>query len=175
MALRSKITEDVKQTSEWKDYRDEEGNTLARFKVRSFNYRPYQVALDRINRLTAETDSDIKGATQEDKLKHELMFEAMAAHLIADWENVELALDGENYQIVPYSYDNALALLLKGDLGLSVFQFVLKSAHEIHRAEYLRKTELMGKSETSTDGKQPKATNKQQTKKEKSLQDTQSK
>lgn len=165
MALRAAVTTELKQTSEWKDYRDEEGNTLARFKIRSFNYRPYQVALDRISRLIAKTDNNIKDASQDDKLKHELEFEAMAAHLIADWENVELAIDGGEYQLVSYTPENAFQLLNNGSLGVEIYFFVAGAAKDIFISESVRKTELLGKSETSTDGKQPKATSKLQTKK----------
>ena len=36
-----------KQVSAWREYKDGEGNVLAKFKIRGSGYKPYQIAIER--------------------------------------------------------------------------------------------------------------------------------
>ena len=54
MALEVNIQRN-KDVSLWREYKDEEGNVLAEFKIRGIGYKPYQVALERANnQITAK-------------------------------------------------------------------------------------------------------------------------
>ncbi|MFX4646888.1 hypothetical protein ABTB84_19205, partial [Acinetobacter baumannii] len=84
MALEVNIQRN-KDVSLWREYKDEEGNVLAEFKIRGIGYKPYQVALERANNQITAKGFDVAKASPDDKLFHELLLEAVACHLIEDW------------------------------------------------------------------------------------------
>lgn len=176
MALRGNVIEKVKHTSEVKEYFDKDGNVIATFEVRGSNYKPYQIAMNRIRAILAARKENITDIDVSEKSEDELVTEATAAHLIVNWTGVELSFDnGETYKPVEYSLENAIQLLNLPDIGFEIYQFIMSSANQIFLDEVKRKTELLGKSETLTGGKQPKATSKPQPQKGKRLQNTQAK
>ncbi|ENX58157.1 MULTISPECIES: hypothetical protein [Acinetobacter] len=142
-----------KDVSLWREYKDSEGNVLAEFKVRGIGYKPYQVALERANHQITSKGFDVKNATKEDKLYHELILEASACHLIEDWKGVvfvEENTGGELIKTEPsYDSENAVKLLGMGDVGVSIWLFIKSEAEKIQLEADAYKVEVVGKSQPS--------------------------
>jgi len=128
MALEVNIQRN-KDVSLWREYKDEEGNVLAEFKIRGIGYKPYQVALERANNQITAKGFDVAKASPDDKLFHELLLEAVACHLIEDWKGVVFVEEGPNGEQLKsepaYNAENATKLLNMGDLGVSLWSFIL--------------------------------------------------
>ncbi|VXA55307.1 conserved hypothetical protein [Acinetobacter proteolyticus] len=143
-----------KDVSLWREYKDADGKVLAEFKVRGIGYKPYQVALERANHQITSKGFDVKNATKEDKLYHELILEASACHLIEDWKGVvfvEENADGELIKTEPgYDSENAVKLLEMGDAGVSIWLFIKSEAEKIQAEADAYKVEVVGKSQSST-------------------------
>lgn len=143
-----------KDVSLWREYKDAEGNILAEFKVRGIGYKPYQVALERANNQITSKGFDVKNASKEDKLYHELVLEAAACHLIEDWKSVvfvEKDADVEPIRTEPsYNSENAVKLLGMGDVGVSIWLFIKNEAEKIQLEADAYKVEVVGKSQPST-------------------------
>ena len=124
-----------KDVSLWREYKDAEGNILAEFKVRGIGFKPYQVALERANNQITSKGFDVKNASKEDKLYHELVLEAAACHLIEDWKGVvfvEKDENGESIRTEPgYDSENAVKLLGMGDVGVSIWLFIKSEAENM--------------------------------------------
>ncbi|XZT16614.1 hypothetical protein ACT4Z3_16045 [Acinetobacter baumannii] len=153
MALEVNIQRN-KDVSLWREYKDAEGNVLAEFKIRGISYKPYQVALERVNNQITSKGFDVALASKEDKLYHELLLEAAACHLIEDWKGVvfvEVNADDEQVKTEPpYSAENATKLLNMGDLGISIWSFIRKESEKMQREADAYKDEVVGKSQPST-------------------------
>ncbi|MCU4589094.1 hypothetical protein KTJ20_10060 [Acinetobacter ursingii] len=153
MALEVNIQRN-KDVSLWREYKDTEGNVLAEFKIRGIGYKPYQVALERANNQISSKGFDVKNASKNDKLYHELILEASACHLIEDWKGivfVEENSDGEPIKAEPtYDAENAIKLLQMGDVGVSIWLFIKSEAERIQLEADAYKVEVMGKSQSST-------------------------
>ncbi len=143
-----------KDVSLWREYKDAEGNILAEFKVRGIGFKPYQVALERANNQITSKGFDVKNASKEDKLYHELVLEAAACHLIEDWKGVvfvEKDENGESIRTEPgYNNENAVKLLGMGDVGVSIWLFIKSEAEKIQLEADAYKVETVGKSQPST-------------------------
>lgn len=143
-----------KDVSLWREFKDKEGNVLAEFKVRGIGFKPYQVALERANNQITSKGFDVKNASKEDKLYHELVLEAAACHLIEDWKGVvfvEKNSEGEPIRTEPcYNSGNAVKLLGMGDVGVSIWLFIKSEAENIQLEADAYKVDVLGKSQTST-------------------------
>lgn len=152
MALKVAIQES-KNVSLWREYKDDKGTVLARFKIRGSEYQAYQVAMERAQHQIISKGYEIDKATVNDKTAFQLTLEAVACHLIEDWEGVEFE---ENGKIVeqPYSHENATKLFHMGDIGFLIWAFVKSESEKIQKELNQTKEETLGKSESSTSGKQ---------------------
>lgn len=146
-----------KDVSLWREYKDNKGNVLAEFKVRGIGFKPYQVALERANNQITSKGFDVKNASKDDKLYHELVLEAAACHLIEDWKGVvfvEKNPEGESIRTEPsYNSENAVKLLGMGDVGVSIWLFVKNEADKIQLEADEYKVEVVGKSQPSTNSR----------------------
>lgn len=140
-----------KNASKWADYKDDKGNVLARFNIRGIDYKPYQVALERANNQIASKGFNIELAKEDDRLFHELVLEAIACHLIIDWDKVAFAENGDEKE-VPFTTENAKKLFAIGDIAITLAAFIKDNAQKIQDEADGYKIEVMGKSENSTDG-----------------------
>lgn len=148
MALVAEIQES-KNIALWKQYKDAEGNVLAEFKIRGDGYKPFRVALERAQNQVAVKGYNVASASSEDKLYHELLLEAAACHLIADWKGVEFKEKGKQ-QEVPCTPENATKLLNMGDIGVAIWLFVKTQAEQIQLEADKVLAETVGKSSGST-------------------------
>lgn len=152
MALKAEIQKS-KNVSLWKEYKDAEGNVLAEFKIRGEAYKPFRVALERANNQVTSKGYNVSTAGKEDKLYHELLLEAAACHLIADWKGVVFVEDGK--EIEPScTPENATKLFNMGDIGVAVWVFVKAHAEKIQLEADQNTADTLGKSQSSTDGTQ---------------------
>ncbi|AMX20168.1 hypothetical protein IEC338SC_3053 [Acinetobacter pittii] len=154
MALEVNIQRN-KDVSLWREYKDAEGNVLAEFKIRGISYKPYQVALERVNNQITSKGFDVALASKEDKLYHELLLEAAACHLIEDWKGVvfvEISADEQVKTEPPYNAENATKLLNMGDLGISIWSFIRKESEKMQKEADAYKDEVVGKLSASTSG-----------------------
>lgn len=148
MALRVAIQQS-KEVSLWKEYKDAEGNVLAEFKIRGEGYKPFRVALERANNQVTSKGYNVSTAGKEDKLYHELLLEAAACHLIADWKGVVFVEDGK--EIEPScTPENATKLFNMGDIGVAIWAFVKSHAEQIQAEADKVQAETLGKLSSST-------------------------
>lgn len=148
MALKVAIQQS-KEVSLWKEYKDAEGNILAEFKIRGEGYKPFRVALERANNQVTSKGYNVSTASKEDKLYHELLLEAAACHLIADWKGVVFVEDGK--EIEPScTPENATKLFNMGDIGVAIWAFVKSHAEQIQAKADKVQAETLGKSLNST-------------------------
>lgn len=148
MALKVAIQQS-KEVALWKEYKDAEGNILAEFKIRGEGYKPFRVALERANNQVASKGYNVSTAGKEDKLYHELLLEAAACHLIADWKGVVFVEDGK--EIEPScTPENATKLFNMGDIGVAIWAFVKSHAEQIQAEAGKVQAETLGKSLNST-------------------------
>ncbi len=153
-----------KQISQWCEYKDADGETLAEIKVRGISYKPYQVAVERAQNQIAQKGFDVDTANVNDKLFHELLLDAAACHLIEDWKGIAVPKKDANGDTVYnedgtpvtvdfiYTTENAKKLLNEGDIGPVIWLFVKTNAEEIQREADGIKAEVLGKSENSMNG-----------------------
>lgn len=148
MALKVAIQKS-KEVSLWKEYKDAEGNVLAEFKIRGEGYKPFRVALERANNQVTSKGYNVSTAGNEDKLYHELLLEAAACHLIADWKGIVFVEDGKEIE-PPCTPENATKLFNMGDIGVGVWAFVKSHAEQIQAEADKVQAETLGKSSNST-------------------------
>ena len=146
-----------KNVSKWVEYKDEEGNVLAEFKVRGIGYKSYQVAIERASNQVATKGYNVEYATSEDKLYHELLLEAAACHLIEDWKGISFAEDGVEKE-VPFTTENSKKLFAMGDLAIVIWHFIKKQSEDIQREADGFKNEVLGKLNSSTSGQSTETT-----------------
>ena len=137
----------------WKEYKDVDGNVLAEFKIRGDGYKPFRVANERAQNQVASKGYNVSTASAEDKLYHELLLEAAACHLIADWKGVVFVEDGKEIE-PPCTPENATKLFNMGDIGLAIWVFVKANAEKIQIDADTAQAEIMGKSSGSISGTQ---------------------
>ena len=138
-----------KEVSLWTEYKDAEGNVLAEFKIRGEGYKPFRVALERANNQVTSKGYNVSTAGKEDKLYHELLLEAAACHLIADWKGIVFVEDGKEIE-PPCTPENATKLFNMGDIGVGVWAFVKSHAEQIQAEADKVQAETLGKSLNST-------------------------
>lgn len=153
-----------KKVSKWCEYKDDEGNVIAQFKVRGILHGAYQSAIETINTVMAQKSKKVEDAKEEDKLFHGLLFDAAACHLIEDWSGVSIVKKDSEGNIVynedgtpktvdiPYTPENAKSILNEGDIGPVIWLFVKTNAEQIQREADEVKAETLGKSENYTSG-----------------------
>ena len=152
MALKVAIQKS-KEVALWKEYKDADGNVLAEFKIRGDGYKPFRVANERAQNQVASKGYNVSTASAEDKLYHELLLEAAACHLIADWKGVVFVEDGKEIE-PPCTPENATKLFNMGDIGLAIWVFVKANAEKIQIDADTTQAEIMGKSSGSISGTQ---------------------
>lgn len=161
MALRSVVTDNSADQSIWFDYKNSDDEVLARFKVNPIGIKQYQLSLGVAISADKKEPLTIDSITKDTKYDHEPIIEAVARHLLTDWENVELSFDkGLTYSIVEYSPENALNLMLNGDLGTEISNFVIDKAKSLQEDADKEKLERLGKSLNSTSIKQAESSTK---------------
>ena len=149
-----------KQISKWCEYKDADGEVLAKIKVRGISYKPYQVAVERAQNQIAQKGFDVDTASANDKLFHELLLDAAACHLIEDWDGIAVPdANGEPRDFI-YTTENAKKLLNEGDIGPVIWLFVKTNAEQIQREADEVKAETLGKSENSMSGQKSEAKSK---------------
>ena len=156
MALKVAIQES-KNVSLWREYKDKTGKVLARFKIRGVGYKPYQVGLERAQNQIISKGYEVDQAKPEDKQWHDLLMQAAACHLIEEWDGIEFDIGGEVKEM-PCTPENATQLLSQGHIGFEIWAFVKDEAHKIQLEADGVKEEVLGKSESSTNGKPSTAT-----------------
>ena len=152
MALKVAIQKS-REVTLWKEYKDVDGNVLAEFKIRGDGYKPFRVANERAQNQVASKGYNVSTASAEDKLYHELLLEAAACHLIADWKGVVFVEDGKEIE-PPCTPENATKLFNMGDIGLAIWVFVKANAEKIQIDADTAQAEIMGKSSGSISGTQ---------------------
>lgn len=152
MALKVAIQKS-REVALWKEYKDVDGNVLAEFKIRGDGYKPFRVANERAQNQVASKGYNVSTASAEDKLYHELLLEAAASHLIADWKGVVFVEDGKEIE-PPCTPENATKLFNMGDIGLAIWVFVKANAEKIQIDADTAQAEIMGKSSGSISGTQ---------------------
>lgn len=152
MALKVAIQKS-REVALWKEYKDVDGNVLAEFKIRGDGYKPFRVANERAQNQVASKGYNVSTASAEDKLYHELLLEAAACHLIADWKGVVFVEDGKEIE-PPCTPENATKLFNMGDIGLAIWVFVKANAEKIQIDADTAQVEIMGKSSSSISGTQ---------------------
>ena len=148
MALKVAIQKS-KDIAVWKEYKDADGNVLAEFKIRGDEYKPYLVASERAQNQIASKGYNVALAGGEDKLYHELLLEAAACHLIADWKGITFAENDKEVE-VGYSPENATKLLNMGDIGPIIWMFVKDQANKIQIEANKEMVDTLGKLSNST-------------------------
>ena len=152
MALKVAIQKS-REVALWKEYKDVDGNVLAEFKIRGDGYKPFRVANERAQNQVASKGYNVSTASAEDKLYHELLLEAAACHLIADWKGVVFVEEGKEIE-PPCTPENATKLFNMGDIGLAIWVFVKANAEKIQIDADTAQVETMGKSSSSISGTQ---------------------
>lgn len=148
MALKVAIQKS-KDIAVWKEYKDADGNVLAEFKIRGDEYKPYLVASERAQNQIASKGYNVALAGGEDKLYHELLLEAAACHLIADWKGITFVENDKEVE-VGYSPENATKLLNMGDIGPIIWMFVKDQANKIQIEANKEMVDTLGKLSSST-------------------------
>ncbi len=133
----------------------------AEFKIRNINHKAYQVGIEIAQGKSALKPTEISKASENEKLQIELLYENAAYHLIEDWKNVEISVDGE-VSPIDYTPQNALRLMIEGgEAGAKLWEFIILSANEIQEEADNLKKDLLGKSKSSTSTvKEPKKATK---------------
>lgn len=166
-----------KQISKWCDYKDENDQVLASFKIRGIGYKPYQIALERVNNQISSKGFNVETASKEDSLFHELLFDALSVHLIEDWKGIDFeeVINGEIVKReVPFTTENAKNALRNGDNGTIIWMFVKQEAEKMQAEADREKLDILGKSEAFTIGQSTEAIKKPVTPRKKKTQSTSS-
>lgn len=142
MALKVAITQN-KEVSAWREFQG------AEFKIRGIAHKAFQVAEERARNQVVSKGYDVYSADNEDKLYHELLIQAAAAHLIEDWKGVEFIENGKTIE-PPYTPENAFKLLNLGDIGLAIYSFVKTESEKLQKEADGFRDEVVGKSLSST-------------------------
>lgn len=148
MALKVAIQQS-KEVALWKEYKDSDGNVLAEFKIRGSDYKAYRVAVERAQNQLSSKGFDVATASNEDKLYHELLLEAAACHLVADWKGVVFVENDKEFEPECTS-ENATKLFNMGDIGVAIWAFVKAQSDQIQAEANSYRDEVLGKSEDST-------------------------
>jgi len=148
MALKVAIQQS-KEVALWKEYKDGKGNVLAEFKIHGSDYKAYRVAVERAQNQLSSKGYNVATAGSDDKLYHELLLEAAACHLIADWKGVVFVEDGKEIE-TPFTPENATKLFNMGDIGVAIWAFVKAQADQIQAKANAYRDETLGKSESFT-------------------------
>ena len=138
-----------KEVALWKEYKDSKGDVLAEFKIRGSDYKAYRVAVERAQNQLSSKGYDVATAGNDDKLYHELLLEAAACHLVADWKGVVFVENDKEFE-PECSPENATKLFNMGDIGVAIWAFVKAQADQIQTEANSYRDEVLGKSENST-------------------------
>ena len=139
-----------KEVALWKEYKDSKGNVLAEFKIRGSDHKAYRVAVERAQNQLSSKGYDVATAGNDDKLYHELLLEAAACHLVADWKGVVFVENDKEFE-PECSPENATKLFNMGDIGVAIWAFVKAQSDQIQTEANSYRDEVLGKSENSTD------------------------
>ncbi|ENW81299.1 hypothetical protein F909_02590 [Acinetobacter sp. ANC 3929] len=157
MALKVGIVKSS-EVSKWCQFKNTAGEVQAEFKIRGIAYKPFQVAMERAGNQITSKGYDVMSIDSADKLYHELLMDACAAHLIEDWKGVvfaEVVNDKTVETDMPYTAENASKLFNLGDIGISLWLFIKTEAQKIQEDADKDKAVILGKSLCSTNTKKP--------------------
>ena len=152
-----------KQVSAWREYKDGEGNVLAKFKIRGSGYKPYQIAIERAQNQISSKGYNVDTASKEDNLFHELLFDAVAGHLIEDWDGIDFeeVVNGEIVKKeIPFTTEKAKEALRYGDNGPVIWLFIKSEADKMQADADKERLEILGKLSNSTIGASTEAKEK---------------
>ena len=144
-----------KQVSGWREYKDGEGNVLAEFKIRGSGYKPYQIAIERAQNQISSKGYNVDTASKEDNLFHELLFDAVAVHLIEDWKGIDFeeVVNGEIVKKeIPFTTEKAKEALRYGDNGPVIWLFIKSESEKMQADADKERLEILGKLSSSTTG-----------------------
>lgn len=164
-----------KQVSKWCDYKDEDGKVLASFKIRGIGYKPYQISIERAQNQISSKGFSVDTAGKDDSLFHELLFDAVAVHLIEDWKGIDFeeVINGEIVKReVPFTTENAKNALRNGDNGAIIWMFVKQESEKMQAEADREKLDILGKSEAYMSGQNTEVTKKPATPRRKKTQST---
>lgn len=157
MALKVGIVQSS-EVSKWCQFKNAKGEVQAEFKIRGIAYKPFQVAIERAGNQITSKGYDVMTIDPADKLYHELLMDACAAHLIEDWKGVFFAevVNGKTVETdMPYTAENASKLFNLGDIGVAIWLFIKTEAQKIQENADKDKAVILGKSLSSTSTKKP--------------------
>ena len=144
--------QEPKTVSQWVDYLNDSGEKQGRIKIRGIAYPKYQVELDRLSTIYLREKRCIEFNGVE--LTHnQAIFSIVAQHLVEDWDGVAIEFEGEITE-VPYTAEIAFNIMRWGkDLaGASLAGWVIGKATSIQADADAFKADVVGKSESSTNG-----------------------
>lgn len=162
MKLVAKII-DNKSVSKWFEYKDDNGNVVAKFKVKNIGNKQYRVAEQRALDQVMTKGFDVGTVSAEDQTYNDLLRETVAHYLIEDWSGISFqeVIDGIAIEKeAAYSVENAKTLLKLGDIGIIVWHFVRTKAEELQQEIDAELNDTLGKLSYSTNGQSTEATKK---------------
>ena len=150
MALILKKTNN-ETVSQWVDYKDEDGKTLASFKIKNKGNNAYKVARGRLENGLYANGFDIATVTDQHKTHSRLLAELTAYHLLEDWKGISVDVDGEIQENPKYSPELA-ADIIAMPVGVEIWGFIEDEAEKLQEEIDKKNAETMGESEIITGG-----------------------
>lgn len=161
-----------KQVSKWVKYEFGEEKHVSEFKIRGIKYKPYLIAHERIQNNVNVHGLNLEVSENEEYTQQEMIFKIVADHLIEDWKDVDIEVDGE---IKSIGFDKQIAfdmMRFGGDDGIKLWDFIITNARKIQDDADNYKAEILGKSENSTSGQNTEASEKPKTQRQSKTQST---
>ena len=127
--LKRKDRED--ECKEWRTFKLS-AEQKARFLIKGINSRAYRIAQERITEQLRLTCHEVKNVNQFEESSLARHMEAIAYHLVVDWEGIYSKETGADVTFTP---DN-MATILKysGDLGILLHGWILEQSSAIQGA-----------------------------------------
>lgn len=142
-----------KVASEWREYKDDKGNVLAKFLIAGSKRPAYQKGLEL---MQAQFEREMIGLVKVDDksaLYTDNLIATAGKYLLLDWEGIATA-DGE----FKFSTENAVTLLTKTKDGLLLWKWIEDQAKDIQAKADDAVNNLVGKSLNSTTTARPSGT-----------------
>ena len=139
-----------KQVSKWVKYEFGEEKHVSEFKIRGIKYKPYLIAHERIQNNVNVHGLNLEVSENEEYTQQEMIFKIVADHLIEDWKDVDIEIDGE---VKGIGFDKQIAfdmMRFGGVEGMMLWDFIITNARKIQDDADNYKAEILGKSENST-------------------------
>lgn len=154
--------EKPKQVSQWVKYEFGDNKHVSEFKIRGIRYKPYMIATEVTQNIINKRSMGYTAAN-EGLSQWELQFKDVADHLIEDWRDVQVEINGEVKDAV-FTKELAFDMMrYGGGDGIELWDFIVKNSARIQFEADSYKEEVLGKSENSTSGTSLEVTQKQKT------------